>query len=304
MLKPSHREPVILVLQGGLGNQLYQWAFGTALRAAGVRLYVDPARCRGNRPLAIEPLIHEWPRVPRVIGVPLAGLTRYRRTVNFPVRLCREEANGATATTCGVRGSGPADLLPPPGRSRRPAYLLGYFQSPRYFAAVRQRVIAEATSFLTSQLTTRGRARYQEWSDSQDSVAIHVRRGDYLSDPAAAAAHGVMPLEYYASARTLLDERGLRRVAWFSDDLDWVARELARPDDTVVDGAGLTTGDGGEIALMSACRVRVVANSSFSWWAGYLGRPSTPQRPVIAPRQWYRDGRDAGDRLLPQWVTR
>lgn len=296
MLQPVRRDPVIMALQGGLGNQLFQWAFGLALRAAGVPVHADVTRCRGDRPLAVGPLLQTWPKVPRVVGLPLAAATRNRSQRSFPVRLLRDDAGTydealvSTLLTSGDRG-----------RVKPPRYLLGYFQSPRYFEVVRARVHQEATQFLTSQLSPAGWACYREWIHRDDSVAVHVRRGDYITDTAAAATHGVMSASYYAAARAMLAEQGLHRVAWFSDDLDWVAATLARPQDTFVDGAALTTGDGGEIALMSACRVRVLANSSFSWWAGFLGRPSTPRRPVIAPQRWYKDGRSPGDRMLADW---
>lgn len=308
----SRTVPAVLALQGGLGNQLYQWAFGTALRAAGVPLAVDVTRCRGHRPLAIEPLIRDWPRVPRVVGLPLAALTRGRSTLRRPVRLVRDDAlAGGEYDDALVAAivSGGSHRPQPPGQARpglagpAPWYLLGYFQSPRYFQEVRAQVTEQATAFVRSQLTPEGEQLYREWAGREDSVAIHVRRGDYLTDAAAAATHGVMAPSYYQGARELLDGQGLRRVAWFSDDLPWVEQTLARDGDRLITGEGLCTADGGEIALMSACRVRVLANSSFSWWAGFLGRPSSPERPIIAPAAWYKDGRSTGDRIMPGWST-
>lgn len=290
------RDPVVLVLQGGLGNQLYQWAFGMALRAAGVPLLVDATRCRGDRPLAVGSLVAGWPTVPRAVGLPLAAITRRRSSLRFPVWLLREDTGAYDETLV-------SQVLAPrrPGPRRMPRYLLGYFQSPRYFETVAEQVRRGAGEFLAGQLTPAGEDLYREWSARDDTVAMHVRRGDYVTDAAANATHGLMPQSYYADALAMLAERGLDRVAWFSDDLAWVGESLTRPQDTLVDGAALTTGDGGEIALMSACRVRVLANSSFSWWAGYLGRPSTPERPVIAPRQWYKKGPSADDRIMTGW---
>ncbi len=296
MHRQRRRDPVILAVQGGLGNQLYQWAFGLTLRSAGVPVLVDATRCRGDRPLAVGPLVAGWPTVPRGVGLPLAALTRRRTRLDFPVRLIREDT-GAYDESLVSRVLAPGRA----GPRRTPRYLLGYFQSPRYFDLAADQVRREAAAFLAGQLTPAGADLFREWSAREDSVAIHVRRGDYVTDAAANATHGLMPESYYAAALALLAERGLRRVSWFSDDLAWVADVLARPQDTLVDGAALTTGDGGEVALMSACRVRVLANSSFSWWAGYLGRPSTAEHPVIAPQQWYQNGPSANDRILPGW---
>jgi hypothetical protein len=173
-------------------------------------------------------------------------------------------------------------------RVRRGGYVLGYFQSPRYFAAVEGAVRAGVLALTRSMLTPSGRALADELAADEHSVAIHVRRGDYVSNPVAAAYHGTLGRQYYESALTMLDDLGHRRRLWCSDDPHWVANHLARPGDKVSHSA-LTTADGGEIALMASCRSRVIANSSFSWWAGWLGSPTSQTHPVIAPRRWFAD---------------
>ena len=55
---------------------------------------------------------------------------------------------------------------------------------------------------------------------------------------------------------------------------------------------------------MAACRARVIANSSFSWWGGWLGGSVAPGRPVIAPRRWFADPSLSADGLLlPEWTV-
>ena len=93
-------------------------------------------------------------------------------------------------------------------------------------------------------------------------------------------------------------ERGLTSPIWFSDDVAFVRRELPGPDDLVCPHDAAHT-DAGELAIMSVCRGRIIANSSFSWWGGWLG---DPHGPVIAPRRWFVDREtDLGDLIPRSW---
>lgn len=103
-----------------------------------------------------------------------------------------------------------------------------------------------------------------------------------------------------------LRELGKSNVLWFSDDTERAAAELARPGDTVATPAmmaELTTGAGGEIALMAACSSRVIATSSFSWWAGWLSADSSAASPVIASKKWLSRSEDPALDLVPEnWL--
>ena len=280
---------VVLALQGGLGNQLFQWALGYRLRAAGIDVVVDAVRCRGDRPLALGALLATWPCLARPVGLGIAAAHRVGRRLP-----------GIHMVTDRY-GSGVADRLE---RAASPCYLLGYFQSPQYFdvvaAEVRELVLRE----LGRHLTPEGHRAREALRSDPDSVAVHVRRGDYITDAAAAATNGALNASYYDTARAQLNQLGLHRITWFSDDLPWVRHHLAASGDAFCT-PDLTTADGGEIAIMAACRTRVIANSSFSWWAAWLGEPATVQRPVIAPRRWFIDPeQSADDLLIPGWTTR
>jgi len=108
--------------------------------------------------------------------------------------------------------------------------------------------------------------------------------------------------EYYDRALERASALGHGRRVWFSDDLDWVREHLARDDDLLCP-ADATRHDGGEIALIASCATRIIANSSFSWWGGWLGAPSSSTHPVIAPSTWFADGHsDAGELVPRDWV--
>ncbi|MBG6237535.1 hypothetical protein IWX78_000478 [Mycetocola sp. CAN_C7] len=282
-------DEILLTLQGGLGNQLFEWAFAHDLERSGRRVLIDRVRCRGDRPLVIEPLLTSEQRFSQLSGLLLAVAQRRGRiSDSSALRLVKQKKSGHDVT---VR-----ERLT--GRS----YLMGYFQSPHYFTASADSVRASITGLLDSMLTPSGRALAEELAADPHTVAVHVRRGDYLAVADNTARHGVLGQDYYDRALAHLDVLGHRNRVWFGDDPDWMTANLVREGDRVCP-ADATTQDGGEIALMSACSSKVIANSTFSWWAGWLGKPATSQHPVIAPATWFADAHsDASELVPPEWL--
>lgn len=282
-------DEILLTLQGGLGNQLFEWAFSRALEDSGRRVLFDTVRCRGDRPLVIGPLISPERRFARAAGLALAIGQKYGRlTDSSRLRLVKQKKSGYD----------PSVLERLVGRS----YLMGYFQSPHYFSNSAGAVRIEVMGLLQGMLTPAGRQLAAELADDPHSVAVHVRRGDYLAVPDNTARHGVLGKDYYDRALRHLDGLGHRNRIWFGDDPEWIRENLVRPGDTVCP-ADATTLDGGEIALMAACSSKVIANSTFSWWAGWLGSPSTERHPVIAPSSWFADGHSDASELVPvEWL--
>ncbi len=280
----------MLAIQGGLGNQLFQWALGTSLRRRGIVVHVDTSRCRGDRPLAIDPLLDGWPRSPRTVGLWRIALHKARLLGRFGTLPVIEET--------GMRFD--------PDLQRRAAaggMLLGYFQSPRYFEDVASEVRGAVRGLLDAALTPSGRALAADLAQDPRSVAVHVRRGDYVTSPTASAHHGVLGVDHYERALAAAGAHGGTRRIWFSDDPAWVRDHLLRPGDQLVP-AGTTSAPAGDIALMARCRTRVIANSSFSWWAGWLG-PGDDRDPgtVIAPRRWFAGSDEPANDLIPaSWI--
>jgi len=280
---------IVLGLQGGIGNQLFEWAFAAALRSSGRRVLYDAVRCRGDRPLMIGPLLPASDRLAVPVGLALAGATKagLLSDRSWP-RLVRQRRSGYDPSVLERLGG--------------TSYLLGYFQSMRYFEGVEPEVRESVRRLVDGMLSPSGRRLADELRADPDRVAVHVRRGDYVSNPSAAARHGALGAGYYGRALEHASELGRTRRVWFSDDLEWVREHLARDGDLLCP-SDATRHDGGEIALIASCATRIIANSSFSWWGGWLGAPSSPTHPVIAPSTWFADGHsDAGELVPRDWV--
>jgi hypothetical protein len=179
-------------------------------------------------------------------------------------------------------------------------YLDGYWQTEKYFA--------DFSDVIRRDFTVRDApsAANQAWLEriaQAHSVSLHIRRGDYMSNPAAAAVHGICDLSYYESAVAYLRQAmGLDPELFvFSDDPDWVAANLRLPYQMHLIRGNDAITNYEDLRLMTACRHHIVANSSFSWWGAWLD--ARADSITVAPVRWFAgkvpDARD----LVPQrWV--
>ena len=103
--------------------------------------------------------------------------------------------------------------------------------------------------------------------------AVHVRRGDYVSNP----NYYSLPLSYYLKAMARL---GWMEYVVFSDDVDWCRRHMPDWCRFIETGSEIE-----DLALMSQCDHFIIANSSFSWWAAWLGETAGTR--VMAPGHWF-----------------
>ena len=164
--------------------------------------------------------------------------------------------------------------------------LSGFFQSERYFAGHEERVRGwfAPTAADTGRVTAEwGRAGI----DPDDVTAIHVRLGDYRHIVSAASAGGLgwsLPASYYHAA---LDAMGSpKALAVFSDEPELAAVMLGRPCTYISSGNDTRL----DFFMMASCKRIITANSTYSWWAAWLGNPS--EKVVVAPK--YFVGRNLG----------
>jgi hypothetical protein len=161
--------------------------------------------------------------------------------------------------------------------------LMGYFQTPWYFGSIEQTLREELRMdhLRWSPATRRAADRFV----SSASVAVHVRRTDYVGNQNA----DICGPTYYRRAMDRLRGRheGLQ-FHLFSDDPGWCHQHLAAPDAEVCDLAEAEGDPLHDLYLMSQARHHVIANSSYSWWAAWLGK--RPGQEVLMPDVWFRNG--------------
>lgn len=282
-------------MSGGIGNQMFQYAAGRALaHINGVALKLDVTsfgRTRGNatqRQYALGAF-----DIAGVFAAP-EEIERLKDGEGKLVRLAKLLAGRRSRVREKHYHFDPEVL-----KFRGDAYLDGYWQSERYFVDIEDIIRREFTIRVEPDELNRKMA---ETIGGMESVSIHFRRGDYVSNPVVSRAIGTLPLEYYSAAV----ERLRAHVAHphffvFSDDVPWVKENLRIGCPvTFVDHNGPDKAYE-DLRLMSSCRHHIIANSSFGWWGAWLAK--NPAKTVIAPLKWFaRKDVDTRDLIPEKWI--
>ena len=150
----------------------------------------------------------------------------------------------------------------------------GFFQSEKYFLNVEQEIRRNFT------FKDEIRQPCEEMIDGlgvDEVVGLHIRRQDYLTNP----NHCALDMSYYKKALKQFEYDV--PVIVFSDDPAWCHEQDLFQDDRFM----ISENESGYIdqCLMSMCSDFIIANSSFSWWAAWLGNRGK----VIAPKKWFPD---------------
>ena len=286
------KHAVYVRLLGGLGNQLFQYAMGRALAdARQVELVLDPRfilRKGCISGLAIDEFAirarYLTDTEAAYFKEPIWKLSRaLRRQINPWLGYYHETVHSfdAAALTQSLE-----------------VMLSGFWQSERYFSNYGHQLRTDLV--LKSQMPSAA-VKLAKQMASGPSVAMHVRRGDYLTDPKALVKHGVTSAHYYQTALQLMIEKlGDVDLYVFSDDPDWVRTNIQHPKIIFVSDFGFSAEQ--DLWLISACQHQIIANSSFSWWGAYLNDYAS--KIIVAPQPWFDAKHMAQQDIIPaDWNT-
>jgi hypothetical protein len=287
--------PVVVGLSGGLGNQMFQYAAGRSLATRlGAPLVLDLTWfCgQGVREFVLDrfhinaSLHTRYPWLLRPGRAFLSRVTRrwFPRIMGVPV--WRESHLGSYEALEGLR---------------QPVYLEGYWQSEKYFLEASELLVQDFA--MVDAMPAACEAILHDMQ-SHDAICVHVRRGDYVSNPVAAATHGTLSIEYYKRGVAEICAASEKPKCYvFSDDHDWVSANLSFNCPMVVVDINGPAQAHLDLMLMASCKHFVIANSSLSWWGAWLG--NFHQKRVIAPRRWFlSNAKEARDLLPDSWLQR
>ena len=180
------------------------------------------------------------------------------------------------------------------------SYLSGYWQSLNYFDDI---IYDLRQEFSFKQLLIDENLLIKNKINNSESISLHVRRGDYITNKNAFKTHGICSKNYYESAIYYLLERTQNPVFYiFSDDMRWVKNNLDIPAPAIYIDHNKGFNSHYDMQLMSICNNHIIANSSFSWWGAWLG--NNPDKIVIAPKKWFADPMLNNNNLIPKtWIT-
>jgi hypothetical protein len=282
---------IVAELSGGLGNQLFQYAAACGIaHRTGAYPAIDTSKfigAAGSRKFALDSYD---------LGVPILSgnaIARDFRSVTIPAQAGLERIGCSSDLMLPVHRENNYEFEPATALLCESNYLVGFWQSPQYFSKISD-VLRARIAAVTDAGNDAGHARMS----GDRSVAVHVRRGDYLVDRGL-DSFGLCELDYYrAAVERLRDEVTDARFFIFSDDPDWCREHFTGSDMTVVSRPGSDASN--DLAMMARCDHHVIGNSSFGWWGGWLGDRAGSI--VIAPIPWYTQAPHATDLIPDHWV--
>lgn len=266
----------IVKFKGGLGNQMFQYAFMEALRHKGREVaadlqYYDLNDTDTDRPFILNQIFNnislgEWKENDRSM------LQKF-----IEKQYC---------------------IFQPEVFSASDRIYLGYWQSEKYFKDISEQ-IQKKYLFHVNDL------RLSAFGDDlqKSTFSIHVRRGDYLiNDFCSQLYGGICTMNYYQNAMNYIEEHIEKpRFLVFTDDVKWVTEQFnSYPNVMIFNRNGFDSyEDWYDMYLMTRCRGNIIANSSFSWWGAWLN--SNYNKIVIAPKTWLNNY-STDDVWCDEWI--
>lgn len=270
----------IVRFKGGLGNQMFQYAFVEALRSQGREVACNLGFYRNNpnaMPFVLNDIFYNvdlnevddrifceiderWKKI-KCCSEKMALFEKdlARRFFWVEKGHCLFDENIFLTQNC---------------------TFVGYWQTEKYFLNIRERIL-QCFEFLVKEKKLEKMSRN---INLNDFVSVHVRRGDFLQ----IETHNVCTLTYYLNAikyvKEMLDDV---KFIFFSDDVEWIKQNF-HEENMIICEAGMFDcyEDWYDMYLMTQCKGNIISNSSFSWWGAWLNK--NQNKMVIAPKMWLK----------------
>lgn len=292
---------IIVRLVGGLGNQMFQYALGrrlalinkTTLKLDKTELDLKPlSGTPRNYNLHVFNITENFATDEEIKKV--KGVSTNNRAIGLLRKILSIKEKGAIISEKKDYIFDPTVL-----KSGDNVYLQGYWNNEKYFRDIRKIILKDFT--IKEPINKTNEATLNQIERNQ-SVSLHIRRGDYVKSKKTNQHHGTCSLEYYQKAIDLMAEKTKNPHFFaFSDDIEWVKTNLktnypVKYVDNNDDGHNYE-----DLRLMSACKHNIIANSSFSWWGAWLNQ--NPNKIVIAPKKWLNaTDVDTSDVTPKEWI--
>lgn len=279
-------QKVIIRLDGGLGNQMFQYAFGRLVSI------------QSNRVLEFDCSLLNTPRV---------GVTERKYSLDYyalPNFSCCEDIFfilkfykswvGRCFSRLGISYKNflyvkedkiTRSLGKVFNSSVSNIIVDGYWQDLRPLEVIREQLISDFSYTPSCSFNSH---KLMKLCKDKTVISVHVRRGDYLSNFSAFLHHAICDVSYYEQAIQIV-LNGCHEepvVFFFSDDIEWVKDNLNFGLESYyvsgMDGVSLYD----EFELMRQSAHNVIANSTFSLFSAWLNQRDN--KIVIVPKKWFK----------------
>lgn len=280
----------IIWIDGGLGNQMFQYALALKMEHLGREVKIDVTKYAEHH-------VHNDFELDKVFNIscPFADIREIKklgyRKANHWTELLKKTPFGKKTIYNNESYAFDEAVLQMDGY-----YLEGYWQSEKYFSDIREKIL---DTYHFPEFSTGLQKEYADQIKNGCSVGVHIRRGDYLN---YSYLQDICTMDYYKNAMKYFREiyAGNARFYIFTNDLPWAENHLREEDCCFVRGNSGTESFR-DMQLMSLCSHNIVANSSFSWWGAWLN--PNPDKVVIAPEKWINSPSDEVIDVIPDsWI--
>lgn len=289
---------IVVKINGGLGNAMFQYALGRALSIKlGAKLILDTSSfLKINNRLFLLDKFNIEAKVNRNYFYKYYFIFPESRFLNqiYFIKLLRKFFRRHIYLERQFYYDEKIFFLKPN------LFLSGYFQSHKYFCEFAELIRKEFSIELGA---TNFEKLIIEFSQKFNSVGIHFRRGDYINNN----FHGVTSNEYYYKALEYFETKygGDLNVAVFSDDITWVKDNFIFSKSynlLFVDNIDSNHPEI-ELLLLSKFDNIIISNSTFSWWSAWLN--SSLSKIIIAPKVWFLNNKlqnQTNDLIPDEWI--
>jgi hypothetical protein len=288
---------VIIKVTGGLGNQLFQFAMGVAIEETlGFQVKYDLCEYKfgGYRKFDLDKFVCD---LKIATGVEIERNNNVFQKIKFKIFQFLGFPFGLKGLKYYLERNFQYDEKV--FDLEDDIYLSGYWQSEKYFLNHRIEILERIK---ISDSDSPQNMTYLRQIRTSNSVSIHVRRGDYISNSQTNSIYASCDLGYYEKAIQFLSSQ-LEDLTFFvfSDDMEWVTTNFSKFDRMIFVNVNLGDTAFEDLKLMSNCKHNIIANSTFSWWAAWLNQNSN--KIVITPKVWYKNLYDNNLEIVPNtWL--
>ena len=286
---------IIAISEGGLGNQMFQYAFYRAFKEKTENVKID-LRATWNT----GGHIHNGYELNRIfkLNLDIANTKERISLLNKPNNILSKiknkiyKKNTPTAYFC--KNINEAITFNPTLFEMHNIYMYGYYQSEKYFKEIANIIRKDFTFSKPVDIINQ---KLINQIGNTESVSIHIRRGDYLNIP---NTQNICNISYYKKAiNFILKNISNPKFYIFSNDINWCKQHL-QIDNAVFISNNIGKNSFIDMQLMSCCKHNIIANSTFSWWGAWLN--NNPNKIIISPNKWMNDTNGTDDIIPNDWI--
>lgn len=180
--------------------------------------------------------------------------------------------------------------------NKKNGYLEGYWQSHKYLEPIKKELLEE----ITLKNPIDGKYEIIDQIKNTNSVCLNVRRGDYVNNKKSLAEYETFGPEYYYNAFKLIKERVHNPTIFvFSNDIEWCKDNLKTDIPIIFSDPNVPVHE--NFIIATKCKNNIIVNSTFAFWIAWLNQ--NPNKIVIAPKKWNNKNQNTFKDLLPKnWI--